>query len=214
MKLRVALLGSLLTIFSLVAPFFHAQAFGAACPRPQAQSSQQQPPPPPPPAQSQQNGQAQQNTQPAQQPAVKQKRVWTNDDVVALRTPADTYQVDKEARQAAEAEQAAKQAAEAKEPKQPALTVKLPNTAEETQKAIVEKEGQITGEQNGLERLLRELPDASDDQKADMQKEVDRLAADLPRIRTQLKALQDHLAKLTKPRSEAPTAPPPPQEPQ
>src|SRR6476646_8903914 len=75
----------------------------------QEQPQSQQPPP-------QQNPQpsSQQPTATAQQ-APKQRKIWTNEDLILLRTPADIYLLEKEAREAAEAEaEAAKIAAEAK----------------------------------------------------------------------------------------------------
>ena len=56
-----------------------------------------------------------------------------------LRTPADNYQVEKEAKEAAEAEAAAKEAAHkaaGKSEKEPPLDIKLPATLEETEKML------------------------------------------------------------------------------
>jgi hypothetical protein len=134
----------------------------------------------------------------AQQPTPKPKKVWTNEDVITLRTPADTYQADKEAQEAAEAEAAAKEAAQAKLIKEAGLTMKLPHTVEETQQMIKTKEVDISGEENGLERLNNELPTTPADQMAVMQKEIDRVTADLRKDRVALEVLQNHLRKLNK----------------
>ena len=151
------------------------------------ESSQQQPSPP------EQSSQAQ-----PPQPVAKGKRVWTNEDVILLRTPADIYQTEKEAREAAAAQAAAKESTEAKPVKEAGPAMKLPATVEETEKLIKAKEDQIDDEQSALERLVKELPNTPEDQKTAMQKEVDRVAADLPKLRNELKILQTHLEKLTK----------------
>jgi hypothetical protein len=152
----------------------------------QRESSQQQPSPP------------EQSPQPQPPPPdAKAKRVWTNDDVILLRTPADIYQTEKEAREAA-AQAAAKKAPEAKPVREADPAIKLPATVEETEKLIKAKEDQIDDEQSALERLVKELPNAPEDQKTAMQIEVDRVAADLPKVRNGLKILQAHLEKLTK----------------
>src|SRR5208282_3602993 len=95
---------------SLGAALFVAEAkCAAATAQQQEQQSQSQPPPPSAPAQ---------NSEPASSPAalpgqlpVKRRKVWSNDEVTSLRTPADTYRLEKEAQTAAEAEAALKEAA-------------------------------------------------------------------------------------------------------
>lgn len=189
---------------SLLAACFGILLHPALCPAfagrlQERESSQQQPPPP------------QQPPQEEPQPAAKAKKVWTNEDVISLRTPADIYQAEKEAQEAAAARAAAKEAEEAKVRKEADPAIKLPATVEETTKLIKAKEDQIDDEQNALERLVKDLPNTPEDQKAAMQKEVDRVAGDLPKVRSELKVLQTHLEKLTKAQlNEAPphTAPP------
>lgn len=147
----------------------------------------------------------------------KAAKIWTNEDVISLRTPADIYLLEKEAQEAAAAEAAAKEAA-AKEANQEAAAksaeggIGLPATLEETQKLIKGKEDQITDEQSGLERMTKELPDTPEDQKAALQKEIDRVTADLPKVQNELKQLQGHLEKLNKAQLEQaapPSAAPP-----
>lgn len=171
--------------------------------------------------QSQQQSQSQQST-PAQPPGAqtnpqpgpaepKKRKIWTNDDVVSLRTPADNYLAQKEQQEAAAAQTAEKAAADAKLAKGSNTSIKLPSTIEETQKLIKAKEAQIDDEQSALERLIRELPDTPEDQKPAMQKEIDRVAADVPKVRNDLKSLQSHLEKLTKAQlNDAATSPPTP----
>jgi hypothetical protein len=177
----------------------------------QQQSQAQQPPPsttPPPSA------------QPATDPVppigalpVKRRKVWTNDEVEVLRTPADSYQVEKEAKQAAEAEAAAKEAARkaaAKPEKETPLDIKLPATPEETEKMLKSVQDDIQEETVVLDRLQKELLDAPAEQKAEKQKEIDRLTASLENLRRDVKALQYHLQTFpVKPQGEnPPTAPP------
>jgi hypothetical protein len=199
-----------------LALFLFPSAFAPSGPRQQEQSSsqqqqqssqnQQQSTP------SEQNAQQQTNPQPSPQTEPKRKKVWTNDDVVSLRTPADTYQVEKEAREAAEAEQAAKDAAEAKLIKEAGLEMKLPSTVEETQKLIKAKESQITDDQNALDRYIVELPNEPADRRDKMEEEIKRIKAELPKEQLALKVLQNHLQKLTKAQLSQPPEPaaPPP----
>jgi hypothetical protein len=161
------------------------------------ESSQQQPSPP------EQSSQAQ-----PPPPVAKTKRVWTNEEVISLRTPADTYQEEKEAQEAAAAQAAAKEAAEAKPVKEAGPAIELPSTVEETLRLIKAKQDQIDDEQSALERLVKELPNTPEDQKTAMQMEVHRVTADLPKVRQELKTLQTHLEKLTKAQPNE-AAPPP-----
>jgi hypothetical protein len=190
-KLRISFLG-------LGAVLLSSQLNCDASPVPQQESqqsqSQQEPPPPP------QNSQpASQQIPPPDQPAAKQHKVWTNDEVVLLRTPADAYQVDKEAKAAAETESAAKEAAiraAIKSEKQPPLDIKLPATPEETEKMLKSTQGDIQEEAFVLDKLKKEVLDAPTEQQAEKQKEIDRLAASLETLRRDEKALQEHLETL------------------
>jgi hypothetical protein len=170
--------------------------------------------------QEQQTSQAQQQaSQPQQSPQVsplpqdssapKPKKVWTNEDVVSLRSPADTYQAEKEAQQAADAEAAIKKAELAKQIKEAALTIKLPSTPEETQQSIKDKEGRIRDWQERLDRLNRTLPDALEPQKAATQKLIEEFTGDMQKDQLELKVLRDHLEDLTKTNSSEPSAAPP-----
>jgi hypothetical protein len=168
------------------------------------QQQSEQPPPPP------------QNSEPAPQPALpldpparKQRKIWTNDDVVLLRTPADNYLVEKEARQAAGAEAAAKSPAQAKAAKETPLETKLPTSVEETQLLLKNKEQDIRDDQAALVSLNTELANVPDEQKKAKQKEIEIVAAELDRARDELKALEERLVELHKPRASEPAAAPP-----
>jgi hypothetical protein len=165
----------------------------------QQQSPSKQAPPPPTPQPTQNSQPASQQTPPPDQSAAKQHKVWTNDEVVLLRTPADTYQVEKEAKEAAEAEAAAKEAAiraAIKSEKQPPLNIKLPATPEETEKMLKSTQGDIQEEAFVLDKLKKEVLDAPTEQQAEKQKEIDRLTASLETLRRDEKALQEHLETL------------------
>jgi hypothetical protein len=163
----------------------------------------------------QQTSQPQQNPQPAPQPqdpsAPKPKKVWSNDDVVALRTPADTYLIEKEAQEAADAEAAAKKAASVKQSKDSGLTLELPSTPDETQRLIKAKEEQLTDLQGELDRWNRALPEMPEDQRPETQKQIEIVKAGLQKAHLELRVLQDHFQKLAPPTAgEPPSAPPTP----
>ncbi|MGA2095577.1 MAG: hypothetical protein ABSH39_04705 [Candidatus Acidiferrum sp.] len=181
--------------------------------------SQSQPPPPPPAAAPAPPQDSQPSATPApttEQPTVKKKKVWTNDEVITLRTPADQYQVDKEAKEAAEAAAAAKEAAiraAAKSEQQPPLDFKLPDTAEETEKMLKDTQDDMLEVTVVRDKMVKELPDFPEEQQPAKQKEIDRLTETLVTLRRNSRALQDHLQTF-KPKPETvnpPAAQPPAQ---
>jgi hypothetical protein len=180
----------------------------------QEQSQSQQAPPPPPPT-------SPPSAQPASDPAsaigslpVKRRKVWTNDDVVVLRTPTDNYLAEKEAKQAADAEAAAKEAArkaDTKSAKEPPLDVKMPDSPEETERMLKSTLADIQEETVVVEKLQRELLESPTDQQEAKQKEIDRLTQRLEMQGRDVRALQEHLRTLRgKPQAETATVPPPP----
>jgi hypothetical protein len=170
---------------------------------------QQRPPATPEPAQN--SRPAPQQTQQPDQPTSKQRKIWTNEDLVLLRTPADIYLLEKEAREALEAEAAAKLAAEQESHKAAPVEFKLPASIEETQLLIKDREEIITDALAKLTRLNFEIADTPDELREAKQKEIDTAASDLDRDHKELKALQDHLVELQKlPAGEAPPTPQPP----
>jgi hypothetical protein len=178
------------------------------------------------PQQEQQSSQAQQQAsepqktqQPSSQPpdpsAPKRKKVWTNDDMPALRTPADTYLEEKEAQQAAAAEAATKRAEREKQIKQAGLTMDLPPTAAETQRLIKSKQERLQELKDHLMVLTQGLPDAPENQKAADQKQIEEFTGESQRLQLEVQVLEDHLQSLTKPGpSEQPPAPSPSRSPQ
>lgn len=181
------------------------------------QQSQSQQPPPPPPSPT-----PPPSSQPASDPAppigplpVKRRKVWTNDEVVVLRTPTDNYLAEKEAKEAADAEAAAKEAAiraAIKSEKQEPLDTKLPATPEETEKMLKSAQDDIQEETVVLDKLHKELLDAPTEQREGKQKEIDHLTASIEVLRREAKALQDHLQTLRKnvPEKNPPASPEPP----
>ncbi len=131
-----------------------------------------------------------------------------------LRTPADDYEAEKEAKGAAEADAAAKEAARkaaAKPEKEPPLDIKLPATPEETKKMLKSELDDIQEETVVINKLQKEQLDVPAGQQVEKQKEIDRLNASLETLRRNVKALQDHLQTFPeKPQGENPPAAPQP----
>jgi len=148
----------------------------------------------------------------SEQPAVKRHKVWTNDDVILLRTPADIYLMEKEEEEAAEAAAAAKEAvtqAAAETAKQSRIDIKLPDTVEESQQMIKDTENGIQEGTAVLDKMREELLNAPEEQRPEKQKEIDRVTADVETLRGNLKVLRDHVQALTvKPAQENPLPPP------
>jgi hypothetical protein len=154
----------------------------------QQQQEQQASPPPAPPSDP-----------PA--PVAKKHRVWTNDDVISLRTPADEYQAQKEAQEAADKNAAEKKAELAKQIKEAGLTMKLPATPEATHVLITDKEKHLSDLLRRLGVFNDELTDATPEKKAVIQQQIDDATADLQKTQFELKVLQDHLDSFPKPKA-------------
>jgi hypothetical protein len=198
---------ALLTLGALLFVAPRGLVVSAALPQRQQQS---QPPPPPPPTPVQSSQPASQEASPSDANAPKKRKVWTNDDVVLLRTPADNYLVEQEAKKAAEGEAAAKPTVKPKATGAATTEIKLPTSREETELLIKNKEQDITDDQASLVSLNAEMTNTPDEQKKAKQKEIEIVSAELDRARNELKTLQDHLVDLQKPPASESTAPPPP----
>jgi DNA repair exonuclease SbcCD ATPase subunit len=166
--------------------------------------------------QEQQTSQAQQQTsEPQKSPppwpqapdpsTPKLKKVWTNDDMPSLRSPADTYLAEKEAQESADAEAATKRAELEKQIKRAGLTIDLPATAEETQRMIKSKQERIKELKDRLDQLNQSPLDAPENQKAANQRQIEEFTGDSEKLQLEVKVLQDHLQSLAKP---APSSPP------
>ncbi|HVS89940.1 MAG TPA: hypothetical protein VHF01_17185 [Candidatus Acidoferrum sp.] len=128
-----------------------------------------------------------------QPPPAKVKKVWTNDELESSRTPMDQYLADKEAREAASAAQAA---ADAIPSQQLPLGIKMPVTVEETRQAVDDSLQDINDQKDAIDRLNKELESAPDEQKAGIQREIDRHTTGVQTSQQEMKALQDHLKQL------------------
>jgi len=128
-----------------------------------------------------------------QLPLTKTKKVWTNDDLESSRSPTDQYLLDKEAREAADAAQAA---ADAIASERATAGIKMPATAEETQRAIDDAQQDVNDQNDALDRLNKELDSAPAEQKTGIQREIDRHTTGVQTSQQELKALQDHLKQL------------------
>lgn len=177
-----------------IALFFAAWSQNAQAARRQEQQSSQQPQQASQPSQSPQTSSLHQYTS-----GPKPKKVWTNDDVVSLRSPADNYMAEKEAQQIVDANAVAQKADLVKQIKQAGLTIELPRTSEETQRLIKEREERIKIWQESRDRLSQVSSDASPDQKASTQKQIEALTCDSLKAQLELEVLQDYLQDLAKP---------------
>jgi hypothetical protein len=154
---------------------------------------------------------AAQNPAPAA-PAQKQthaKKVWTEDDVVALRTSADVYQREQdrkadEERAAREAEAAARKAAaaQAQKPGQraaapaPVLSQPIPERLDDLRKRIEVVSKQVADLEDELRLADNALNAAREDQKEEVGVRRTTAVANLEKARAELQALQNRLREL------------------
>jgi hypothetical protein len=124
-----------------------------------------------------------------QKPASTTRKVWTEDEIVSLRSPADNYIAEKEAREAAEA--LAKGRTVAAEVCPSSVKLKGPKTLEEAERAILDSLGDIDDQKATLAKLNKELDESPEDQKAAKSKEIERRTVVLEESQKELKALQD-----------------------
>jgi exonuclease VII large subunit len=118
---------------------------------------------------------------------------WTNDELESSRTPMDQYLADKKAREAASAAQAA---ADAIPSQQVPLGIKMPATVEKTRQRIDDTLQDIKDQKDAIDRLNKELESAPDEQKAGIQRQLDRHTTGVQTSQQELKAFQDHLKRL------------------
>lgn len=146
---------------------------------------------------------------------VKRRKVWTNDDVVTLRTPADSYLLEKEEEDALKAQEAMKAeaptdvGAKADSLKDADWHRQLPSSIGETQLLIKNKEQDISDDEATLDGLKAELATAPEERLKAKQKEIEIVTDELDRAKNELKVLEDHLAELGKPPASVTAAPPP-----
>jgi len=121
------------------------------------------------------------------------KKVWTNDELESSRTAMDQYLADKEAREATSAAQAA---ADAIPSQQVPLGIEMPATVEKTRQRIDDTLQDIKDQKDAIDRLNKELESSPEEQKAGIQRELDRHTTGVQTSEQELKAFQDHLKRL------------------
>lgn len=96
------------------------------------------------------------STPPKVAPAKRAAKVWTDDDLTSLRSPADDYQAQQaeEKAQAASAQQGASKQA-------PPPDTSGPKTVQQADSMIADKSRYLTSEQDYLQRLQKQLKDTS-----------------------------------------------------
>jgi Protein of unknown function (DUF2524) len=117
-------------------------------------------------------------------------KIWTNEDLIATRTPADIYVFEKEAQAAANEAATLRSVASCFAFNQPEGTVL------ETQKAIQEALQSVDDNEAAVTQAQTELDNAPENLKLRDQMALDQRTAELQRARAQLRALQDHLQQL------------------
>lgn len=87
-------------------------------------------------------------------PARPPAKVWTDDDLTSLRSPADDYQMQQQ-------EEKKAQAAAAQESSKPVADPSMPKTVQEADSMIADKSRYLTSEQDYLQRLQKQLKDTA-----------------------------------------------------
>ena len=142
-----------------------------------------------------------------QAPAAKTHKVWTDDDLATVRTPADTY-AERETAQAQAATAATQQqqqtdaakqtsATSAKPPKTPPLA--HANSVDDADKKIAWEERDIQAQEEFIDRTQRELDQAPSDQREHLQKVIEENKQILADTRKELAGLQAQRKQLEKP---------------
>ncbi len=152
----------------------------------------------PPPAPAQQKD---------QKPAPKPHKVWTNDDFASLPSQADTDSRAKGTLSTVGApanQDAQPKAAQAPPPNAPAPNIVVPKSLEEADKMVQQSTVFTNDEAVTLARKEKELEEAPEDKKADLQKEVEMHKRFLKESRNELKALEDKKKEMEKKQNQAP----------
>jgi len=152
----------------------------------------------PPPAPAQQKD---------EKPAPKPHKVWTNDDLASSLPPADASLRSKGALStvgAPASQDAQPKAAQAPPPNTPAPNIIVPKSLEEADKMVQQSTVFTNDEAVALARKEKELEEAPEDKKADLQKEVEMHKRYLNESRQELKTLQDKKKELEKKQNQAP----------
>lgn len=147
-------------------------------------------------------------------PSRKPKKTWTDDDVTALRSPADNYKDAQQAQKAAAAANttaAAQPAAASEQPhgRPPALS--NPKTVDSADKMIAWEDSDLAAQQDFLDRLNTQLESASLDEREALQKKIadrERIIAETRKERDVLVSQKKDLEKKAAGTAASPAAPP------
>ena len=145
--------------------------------------------------------QAAAQTTTAQPAPAKTKRVWTDDNIGQVRTPEDVYLDQKRA-----AEELARQKKEpapevqanaTKPGARGPIVLKIPDTADETQKAIAQRQAMFDNFTNLLGATQKQLDgETNPTVRATLEQKAGLLQGDVADTRSDLDKLQKHLAEL------------------
>lgn len=136
-------------------------------------------------------------------PKPRPKKIWTNEDIVALRKPVDLFLIEKEKqadqeRKTREAEEAAKRAAP--QGGQPATTgqpaVQLPNTADGIDKRIAEVQEQLDALQQQLDDFEQQMANASEEERGLGNQKRGELMKQKEKLENEMQLLREKLEKL------------------
>jgi len=118
-------------------------------------------------------------------------KIWTNEDLIGTRTPADIYLFEKEAKAAADQAALLHAITSCFAPDQPEAT------AEDTQKSIDEVTQSIHESEAGVDQARRQLADDPIGLRTRDQSELNRRIAERNQLLERLHALQDRLQQMT-----------------
>jgi chromosome segregation ATPase len=161
---------------------------------------------------------AKQESKPAPQ---KPRKIWTDDDITSLRSPAEIYTAQKEA-QAVEAARLAKQQAAAEKqaaaakpakPAGPSPALSNPKDLDAADKMIAWEDRDIEALQESIDSLRKQIDEAPAEDKERLQKLLDQNIQMLEETRKERQALVDKKKEFEKPApaaNSATPAPPPP----
>ncbi len=147
-------------------------------------------------------GEPQKPARPAQKkPATKTRKVWTNEEVGSLRTPADDYLEVKQAQEEAAAKQAAtpapRAAAKPANAAHPPL-LSNPKAVEDADRMIAWEQRDIDAQTEDLARLRKQLEEAPASDKERLQKLIEQHTRILAETRKEQEGLKAQRAELQK----------------
>ncbi len=145
-----------------------------------------------------------------QAPAAKTHRVWTEDDLATVRTPADRYAEKEEAQAQAQATtqhaQVTEQSTATAAKPQKTAPLAHANSADDADKKIVWEQKDIVGQEETIARLQQELGQATPDRKEHLQQLIEQHKQSLADTRKELAGLQEQKKELEKPAASRVTA--------